>query len=263
MKKLITILFTLILLTACGTKEKDANHLKLGMIGSDSVVWNYIIEELKKDDITLEIIAFSDYTQVNAALDQGEIDLNAFQHQAYLDKENEELGYDIVSIGKTVIAPLGLYSNNITDIKEVKKGDTVSIPNDVTNGGRALQLLEAAGLLELEDVAVPSLKDIKNNPYDLEILEIAAANLPITLDDVTLAAINSGIAVDAGFSPAQDSIVFEEVALDSDNPYINIIAANRKDKDNPLFKKVLDVYYTDAVRELIIEDSKGASIPVW
>lgn len=263
MKKLLTILLTTLLLSACSNKKQDDNNIKLGMMGSDSVVWSYVADELKKDGINLEIVAFSDYTQVNAALDQGEIDFNAFQHQAYLDKENEDLGYDIVSIGKTVIAPLGLYSDKIEDIVEVKENDKIALPNDVTNGGRALQLLESAGLITLEDVAVPSLKDIKENPLNLELIEMAAATIPGALKDVKVAAINSGIAVDAGFSPAEDSVVFEEVDLDSDNPYINIIATNRKDKDKEVFKKILDIYYTDAVKDLIIEDSKGASIPVW
>lgn len=262
-KTFATLLIILLTLTACSPKARDDNHIKLGMIGSDSKTWSYIAEELKKDGITLEIVAFSDYVQVNAALDQNEIDLNAFQHQAYLDKENEELGYDIVAIGKTVIAPMGIYSDSLTDVKDVKENDKIAIPNDVTNGGRALQLLEVAGLIKLNDKAVPSLKDIVDNPLNLEIIEMSAANIPAALKDVAVATINSGIAVDAGFQPAQDSIVFEDVDLESDNPYINIIATNSKDKDREVFSKILDLYYSDTVKDIINKESKGASIPVW
>ncbi len=264
MKKIfILILLSLITLTGCAQEKREENHIKLGMIGSDSVVWNYVIEELAKEDIKLEIVAFSDYPQVNAAVDQGEVDLNAFQHQAYLDKENTDLGYDIVAIGKTVIAPMGLYSENIKDISEIKENDIIALPNDVTNGGRALQLIASTGLIKLKDTPIPSLKDIVENKLNLEFMEMSAATIPGALKDVALAAINSGIAVDAGFQPATDSIVFEEVDINSDNPYINIIATNRKDKDRPEFKKILDIYYSDKVKELIIKDSKGASIPVW
>lgn len=265
MKKTLSILLLILMtLTACSSAPKrEDSHVKLGMMGSDSKSWQYVIDEVAKEGITLEIVAFSDYPQVNAALNDGEIDLNSFQHQAYLDKENADLGYDIVAIGKTSIAPMGIYSSKLTDIKDVKENDKIAIPNDVTNGGRALQLLAVAGIIELNDAAVPSLKDITANPLNVEIFEMAAANIPGALEDVAVAAINSGIAVDAGFQPAQDSIVFEQVDVTSESPYINIIAANNKDKDREVFKKILDVYYTQAVKDIILKESNGASIPVW
>lgn len=264
-KYIVVLLVTLLALTGCGGKKaSDDTHLKLGIIGGDSLVWNHVIEEAKKEGITIEIVAFSDYPQVNAALHQKEIDFNAFQHQAYLNKENEELGYDIVAIGKTVIAPLAIYSKQLNSLNELKDGDKIAIPNDVTNGGRALQLLEAAGLIKLnKDVVIPSLKDVTENPHNYQILELGAANLPGALKDVAVAAINSGIAVDAGYSPADDSLFIEEVSLKDENPYINIIAVNAADKDKEVFKKILKIYHTDTVKDLIKQDSKGANIPVW
>lgn len=265
MKKILVVLLTVLFIVGCGSSNDDKQEVyKVGLMGSDSLVWKHVAAELAKEDIKLEIIAFSDYPQVNDALHQKEIDLNAFQHQAYLDKENEELGYDIVAIGKTYIAPLGIYSKDLTDVNQVKENDKVAIPNDVTNGGRALQLLESANLIKLKaDVEIPSLKDIEDNPLNLEIIEMAAANIPSSLADVAIAAINSGIAVDAGFVPEDDSLVFEEFDLDSDNPYINIIAVNSEDKDLEIFKKILEIYYTDEVKELVKEDSNGGQIPVW
>ncbi len=265
MKKILTVLFVLLIIVGCsGKKDSDKEVYKVGLMGSDSLVWKHVAAELAKEDIILEIVAFSDYPQVNAALNQKEVDLNAFQHRAYLEKENEELGYDIVAIGKTYIAPLGIYSSKIDDISEVEANAKVAIPNDVTNGGRALQLLETANLIKLKkDVDIPTLKDIEENPLNLEFIEMAAANIPGALDDVTIAAINSGIAVDAGFSPAEDSIVFEDFDLTSDSPYINIIAVNREDQDKEVFKRILEIFYTDEVKELIKEDSNGGQIPVF
>lgn len=205
------------------------------------------LESSCEDGITLELVAFGDYTQVNAALDQGEVDLNTFQHHAYLNKEVEELGYDIVPIAETFIAPLALLSKKIKDINEVKANDKVAIPNDVTNGGRAIKLLEQAKLIPLKkNIDVPSLIDIIDNPLNLEIIEMAAASIPSTLQDVAFATINSGISTDAGLTIAKDAILVENYNLNSGNPYINIIAVNRADED----------------KELKLQDSKNSTIPV-
>ncbi|QIK86849.1 MetQ/NlpA family ABC transporter substrate-binding protein [Erysipelothrix sp. HDW6B] len=268
MKKIVTILIVgLLVLVGCGSKSTpatgDEKVVKVGMIGSDSVVWKHVAEEAAKEGIKIEIVAFSDYTQPNAALNNGEIDLNAFQHQVYLENEVETNKYDLVSIAKTSIAPLGLYSNKITDLKDVKENDKVAIPNDVTNGGRALQLLQANGFIKLNDAKFPTLKDIIENPLNLEIIELAAAQIPASLPDVAFAAVNSGIAVDAGLNPAEKAIVLEDVSISQENPYVNLIAARSEDKDNPTFKRIVELYQTDAVKQLVIEDSKGASIPVW
>ncbi|QIK69485.1 MetQ/NlpA family ABC transporter substrate-binding protein [Erysipelothrix sp. HDW6C] len=265
MKKIIILALALIALVGCSKapENTDETHIKLGMMGSDSVVWKRVAELAAEEGIIIEIVAFSDYTQPNAALQAGEIDINAFQHFVYLENEVETLGYDIVPIAKTSIAPLGLYSKNITSLDQLKDGDKISIPNDVTNGGRALQLLQANGLIKLNDAKFPTPKDIVENPKNFEIIELAAATIPGTLQDVAIAAINSGIAVDAGLIPTEAAIVLEDVTISQDNPYVNLIAARSEDKDSPVLKRIIELYQTDEIKELTIKDSKGASIPVW
>lgn len=213
--------------------------------------------------ITIEIVTFSDYNQPNKALAEKEIDLNSFQHKIYLDNYNEEHGTDIVPLADTFIAPLGIYSEKITDISEIKDGDKVSIPNDVTNGGRALLLLQTAGLIEVDPAAghTPTLDDITDNPHNLEITELDASQTARSLSDVTIALINSGMAVDAGYIPTEDAIFLEPVDESSD-PYVNIIAANNGD-NRDVFQKIIDAFQTDDVVELNEEISKGSSIAVW
>lgn len=251
------------------TAEKEETKsepvtVKVGLTGTDSKVWSYIKEEAAKENIKIELVFFDAYNLPNAALNDGELDLNAFQHHFYLEKEVEELGYKIEAIADTVVAPLGLYSKKITSIDQLEDGSKVAIPEDVTNGGRALVLLQQAGLIKLDDAAgkLPTIKDITENPKNLQIIELAATNIPPALDEVPLAAINSGVATDAGFVPSQDALVLEDYQ-NSGNLYVNVIAARTADKDRPEFQKIIAIYHTDAVKEIIAEDSKGSSIPVW
>ncbi|WP_347299794.1 MetQ/NlpA family ABC transporter substrate-binding protein [Dolosigranulum savutiense] len=270
--KLLTLLglFALIL-AACtttgdnGTTDKaaDSGPIKIGVVGEDNDVWEHVQDKLAQDGITIEIVTFSDYNQPNKALAEKEIDLNSFQHKIYLDNYNEEHGTDIVPLADTFIAPLGIYSEKITDISEIKDGDKVSIPNDVTNGGRALLLLQTAGLIEVDPAAghTPTLDDITDNPHNLEITELDASQTARSLSDVTIALINSGMAVDAGYIPTEDAIFLEPVDESSD-PYVNIIAANNGD-NRDVFQKIIDAFQTDDVVELNEEISKGSSIAVW
>ncbi len=290
MKKIILTLILSLLLAGCssgnstpaqsgGTPSENNNaaeensenetpaakpvKVRVGLTGSDSKVWNHVKEEAAKENINIELVFFDSYPLPNAALDAGEIEMNAFQHYIYLNTEIEQHGYDISVIGETVFAPLGLYSKKISSIDELKDGDTIVIPDDVTNGGRSLLLLEANGLISIDPAAglTPTLKDIEN-PRNFSIIELAATNIPASLEEVPLAAINSGVARDAGFIPAQDSIVLEE-SKPGENPYINIIAVRTEDKDNEVYKRIVELYQTDATKKVIEEDSKGSSIPVW
>ena len=172
MKKLLKAIVVgaaLLFITGCsnsnaGTKEKEVT-VKLGVIGADTDVWDDVKDRLKDEGINLEYVQFSDYNQPNAALADGSIDINSFQHQFFLDNYNKEFGTDLVSIGNTVNAPLGIYSDKVKDIKELKEGATVAIPNDVTNGGRALLLLQSAGLIKVDEAAgqTPTVSDITEN----------------------------------------------------------------------------------------------------
>lgn len=265
MKKIGLILILTILLTACigGNSSKDKSVVKVGLTGSDSKAWTYVKDQAAKEGIDVELVFFDSYSLPNAALSSGEIDINAFQHHSYFDSEIEQHGYELSVIGETVFAPLGLYSRQIKGIDELKDGDTIVIPDDVTNGGRALYLLEEANLIKVNapEGKLPTVRDIEN-PRNFEILELAATNIPASLEEVPLAAINSGVATDAGFVPAEDSIVLEE-GIAGDNPYINIIVARTEDKDNQIYTKIVDLYQSDKVKEIIEEDTKNSSLPVW
>ncbi|MEF9937710.1 MetQ/NlpA family ABC transporter substrate-binding protein [Carnobacterium sp.] len=270
-KVIFSILFVLSIftLTACGgnaakSDEKKAEVVKLGVVGDDTRVWDSVKDRLKKDNIDLQIVKFTDYTQPNSALNEGELDLNSFQHQIFLDSYNKDSGTDLVSIGETVIAPLGIYSEKIKDVKELKENDIVAIPNDVTNGGRALLLLQTAGLIKVDPAAkqTPTVKDITENKLKLEIKELDAAQTARALADTTISLINSGMAVDAGLIPNKDAIFLEPIDGTS-KPYINIIVANAKDKDNKTYKKIVAAYQSPETIKVIEETSKGSSIPVW
>lgn len=259
-----------LLLAACGASDSgDAGAdgedrvVKVGIVGVDSVVWSHVADEAEKEGIDLELVFFDSYPLPNAALDAGEIDLNAFQHYIYLNTEIDQFGYEIEVIGETSFAPLGVYSNQLTDVAEVEDGAQIVIPDDVTNGGRALLLLQEAGLITVDPAAelTPTLKDIEN-PRGFDIVELAAANIPASLEEAPLAVINSGIARDAGLVPTEDSLVLEE-ATEGDNPYVNVIVARSDEADDEVLQRIVEIYQTDETKELIIEDSKGASIPVF
>lgn len=253
-------------LTACGNTSaaKEDTVIKLGVNGSETEIWTHIKGELAKEGIILEIVSFADYVRPNLSLDEGEIDLNSFQHYAYFDKFKAEHKLDLTAIGETVIAPIGLYSNKIKDVSELKAGDKIAIPNDETNGGRTLILLQSAGLIKVDAAAgkLPTLKDITENSLGLEIIEVDASTTPRILDDVAVATINSGFAVDAGLLPSEDSIFLEPINDDS-KPYINIIAVRTADKDNPLYKRIVEVYQTKAVEDIIKEVYKGSQVKAW
>ena len=254
-------------LAGCATSAdaKDGSIVKVGVVGENNEHWNPVIENLAEEGITLELITFADYTQPNQALADKEIDLNSFQHYAYLEQDIKDRGLDLSVIGETLIAPLGIYSNKIKSVDELKDGDTIAIPSDATNGGRSLKVLEAAGVIKVDEGAgyTPTLSDITENEKNIKFVEVEAAQTPRLLEDVTAAFINGGHAVDAGFNPSKDSIYLEEVKEGSDNPYINVIVARTEDKDNETYKKIVDTFRTDEVANAIEEAYKGAYIPSW
>lgn len=279
MKKILSFglsaIALLVLATGCSNNatEKSAVKesttqervtVKLGLVGADTDVWDNVQARLKEEGIDLEYVKFTEYSQPNTALANGDIDLNSFQHQYFLDNFNAEHGTELVSIGNTVNAPLGIYSDKIQDIKELKEGDQVAIPNDVTNGGRALLLLQTAGLIKVDPAKAqaPTVSDITENKLNLEIVELEASQTARALQDVAASVINSGMAVDAGFVPTTDAIYLEPVD-DTSRPYVNIIAARKEDTDNEVYQKVVAAYQTDETIKVIEETSKGSSIPAW
>lgn len=259
------------ILGACGAKgtgdkADKVEKVKIGVVSESAIeIWKDVAKRLKDQNIDLEVVEFTDYNQPNIALKNGDIDLNAFQHVAFLEDFNKNNDADLTPIGFTFVSPLGIYSEKIKDIKELKDGDSIAIPNDVTNGGRALLLLQALDLIKLDTKAAsPTVNDITENPKNIQIKELDAAQTARSLQDVAAAVVNTNYAVDAGFSPKKDALY-----LDTDNIsevkdiYKNVIAARKADKDNKVYKKVVAEYQTEATKKLIDSTTNDTDIPIW
>ena len=264
-------------LAACGNAASDSASdsstadatepvkVTLGVVGEVNEPWDYVIEELKeKENIEVELVKFTDYTTPNNALAEGEIDLSSFQTEIFMDNYNRDHGTELTTIGYTVMAPLGLYSEKITSINELKDGDTIAIPNDVSNEGRALILLQTAGLIKLDTAAglVPTTEDVVENRLNLQFQTLESNQTARALQDVTASVINSGMAVDAGFIPSEDAVFLEPVTGDS-KPYYNVIAALSEDVDNEVFQTIVAYYQSEGTAKVIEESSKGSQFPVW
>ena len=247
--------------------DGEVTTVTVGVVGEYNAQWDTVNELLAPEGIQVELMKFTDYATPNRALNDGEIDLNAFQHKAFLANDIETAGYDLVDIGDTIIAPLSIYNNKdkISSVEDIKDGDIIAIPSDLTNGGRALKLLEAAGLIECdpEKGYTPTKLDITKYNVQIEILEAESATLANLLPDCTAAVINGGNAFTAGLNPNEDSIFTEDVDPET-NPnvaqLINIIAARAEDADNEVYKKVVEAYQTDEVKQTIEEAYDGAFI---
>ncbi|MFZ2675327.1 MAG: MetQ/NlpA family ABC transporter substrate-binding protein [Trichococcus flocculiformis] len=264
-------------LAACGNAASDSASdsstadatepvkVTLGVVGEVNEPWDYVIEELKeKENIEVELVKFTDYTTPNNALAEGEIDLSSFQTEIFMDNYNRDHGTELTTIGYTVMAPLGLYSDKIKDISELKDGDTIAIPNDVSNEGRALILLQTAGLIKLDPEAglVPTTENVIENKLNLQFQTLESNQTARALQDVTASVINSGMAVDAGFIPSEDAVFLEPVTEDS-KPYYNVIAALSEDVDNEVFQTIVAYYQSEGTAKVIEESSKGSQFPVW
>ena len=275
MKKILALALTLALalpLAACGgdsgsastSQEGGVTEVTVGVVGASNGQWDTVNELLADEGIHVTLVEFSDYKLPNEALNNGDVDLNAFQHKEYFFNEVETLGYELSVLGDTIIAPLSLYSNYITDISELKEGDKIAVPSDPTNEGRCFKILESAGVLEVDPAAGynPAIKDITSNPLNLEFIEGEAANTASLLPDVTAAFINGAHAVDNGLN-VEDAVYTEQVQAGSDNPYINILACRTEDLENEVYQKVLAAYQSDETAKAIEEIFQGTYIPAW
>lgn len=211
---------------------------------------------LEKQGYTLEIKEFTDYVQPNVNLAEGHLDANFFQHIPYLENMNKEKDMGLAWVAKVHIEPLGLYSKKIRSLGDLKKGDTVSVPNDPTNGARALRLLEAHGLIKLKPGELVTARDVTENPRGLKLIELEAAQLPRTLVDVTASVINTNFASEAGLVPSRDAIVIEG----KDSPYANIIAVREKDKSSRKIKDLIDAANSPEVKEFIVRELEPKGI---
>ena len=256
----------LLVLTACGngdSADDESESLHVGASPRPHVeILEFVQENLAEDaGLELEIQPFTDYVTPNTALDEGGIDANFFQHQPFLEEFNEENGTDLTGVAAVHIEPLGLFSNEYDAAADISEGDQVAIPSDASNAGRALALLESAGLLELEEDAgaLATLDDIADNPFDLEIESLEAAQLPRSLDDVDAAVINGNYAIEADLSPAEDSLFLEE---GDDNPYANLLVTADGDTDDERVVTLAELLTSDEVHEFIEENwSDGSVLP--
>ncbi|PTE56243.1 dipeptide ABC transporter glycylmethionine-binding lipoprotein [Staphylococcus epidermidis] len=264
MKKILSFLIVAILvLSACG--GNNGKKVTIGVASNDTKAWEKVKELAKKDDIDLEIKHFSDYNVPNKALSDGDIDLNAFQHFAFLDQyKKAHKDTNIEALSTTVLAPLGIYSDKVKNIKDVKKGAQVAIPNDVSNQARALKLLESAGLIKLKKNfgLNGTTKDIESNPKDLKIKAVDAQQTARALSDVDISVINNGVATKAGKDAKKDPIYLEKASSDAVKPYINVVAVNSKDKDNKNYKKIIELYHSKEAQKALKEDTKDGEKPV-
>lgn len=254
-------------LGACGSDSQAADDTGPLRVGASPVphgeILQFVADELAADaGLELEVVEFTDYVQPNVALDDGSIDANYFQHQPYLETQEADAGYDFVALAPVHLEPLGLYSEQVADVADLPHGAEIAIPNDPTNAGRALNLLEQAGLLTLEDTGdtPPTVLDIAGNPHDLELTEIEAAQLPRSLADVDAAVINGNYAIEAGLSPAEDALVAESA---EDNPYANLLVARAGDEDDPRLVTLAELLQSPEVARFIEENYDGAVIPAF
>ena len=248
----------------------DPTVVKVGVVGAYNAQWDTVNEILKKDNIEVKLVKYSDYATPNRALNDGDIDLNAFQHKAFLKNDIARNGYKIEAIGDTLITPLCVFNNKdrIKSMSEIKDGDVIAIPSDLTNGGRALKVLESAGLIKVDPAKgyTPTKADITDYFKKIKIREAESGILARILPDVSAALINGGNAFTAHLDPAKDSIYQENLdpKVNQAAPQlVNVIAARSEDKDNPTYKKVVDAYHTDAVAKTLLDAYKGAFLPAW
>ena len=248
-----------------GATEEGTQETQTLTVGAVPVphaeILKFVAPALKEKGYELKIVEYSDYVQPNLALTDGSLDANFFQHIPYMEQFAKDRNLQLTWTTKVHIEPMGLYSKKLKDVSEVEDGAQVSIPNDATNGGRALLLLEKAGLLKLkEDAGISAtVRDIVENPKNLKIVEMEAPILPRSLDSVALAVINTNYALEADMSPVDDALVIE----DGDSPYANVITVRTGDEANEAIQALNDVLTTEEVKNFIHEKYQGAILPVF
>lgn len=256
--------------TACGAPSENASAEANGedtlVVGATAVpagdILEFIDAELAADaGLELEIHEYSDYIAPNAALAEGQLDVNLYQHEPFLLEYNDGNGTDLVAVEQIYLPPLGLYSNVVDDLEDLEEGAEVALPNDPTNEFRALLLLEEGGLITLAegiDESTFSLDDIEENPLDLQFREVEAAQLPRSLDDVDAAIVNNNYAQEAGLDFEEDSILLEEF---EGNPYVNVLAARADNADDPRIATLVELLTSPETVRFIEEEYQGSVIP--
>lgn len=261
------LFFASFTLFSCGSnaKKDDPNYIKVGVISGPEYRVAQAAQKVAKEKYGLEVelVQFNDYVMPNEALSQGDIDVNAFQTIPFLEVQSKQRGYKFAVVGKTFVYPLAGYSKKIKNLDELQNGSTIIIPNDAPNGGRALLLLEKAGLITLESGfgLLPTVNNIKENPKQLKILELEAPQLPRALDDknVTIAIINNTFATSIGLIAERDGLFVET----EDSPYVNIIVSREDNKNEEKVKNFVKSYQSPEVVKAAQDEFKGSAIVGW
>lgn len=264
MKKTAALVTSLILslgvLAGCASANDSTEKL---VVGASAVPHAEILENVREDlkelGYELEVTIFNDYVLPNKALSEGQLDANFFQHIPYLEEMNTNEDLGLTWTVKVHLEPMGLYSEKITSLEELTDGASIAIPNDATNGSRALKLLALNGLIKLKDTEVASVLDITENPKNLKFSELDAPALPRTLVDVDAAVINTNYAIEADLNPLNDAIIIES----SESPYANVLAVKEDDKDSEKIKALNDVLNSEKTRSFIEEKYEGSIFPAF
>lgn len=228
-------------------------------------ILNVAKDILAEQGITLEVVEFSDYVQPNLVTESGEVDANYFQHTPYLESFNEENGTHLVSVGAIHYEPFGIYPGKSNDLSNIADGATIAVPNDTTNEARALQLLAAQGLITVRDGAglTATVNDITENPHNLQIEEIEAAQLPRTVQDVDFAVINGNYAMEAGFSVGKDALATEDASSEAAQTYANVLVVKEGNENNPAIQALLKALQSDEVKNYIDQTYDGAVVAIF
>lgn len=230
-----------------------------------SEILEYVKDDLAAEGIDLDIKVFDDYVLPNTALNDGDLDANFFQHLPYLENFNEEHGYDLVSVAGIHFEPLGIYPGKVDSLDAISEGGEISIPNDATNGARALLLLEAAGVITLKEGAditsTPS--DIVENPKNVKIVELDASQIARAVQDVDVAVINANYALEADFNVEEDALQSEDKNSEAAQTYANIIAVNTGHENDPAIQALIDALQSEKVATFINDTYHGAVVPVF
>lgn len=259
--KLAATLGATALFIATDTAYAD-EAIKVGVTGGPHAQLMEVVKSVAaKNGLQITIVEFADYVQPNAALASGDLDANSFQHDPYLEAQVKDRGYKLIRVADTVTFPMGIYSKKIKSLAQLQAGAKIAVPNDPTNGGRALLLLQKEGLLKLRpDAGLKATPlDIIDNPKKLKIVELDAAQIPRALGDVDAAAINTNFAMEAGLKPRQDAIALE----DPKGPYVNVIAIREADRNKPWVARLVAAYHSPEVKHYIDNKYGGAVIAAW
>ncbi|SUA64914.1 29 kDa protein [Oligella urethralis] len=260
----LTSIFSALALTAAVALQPALAADKLSIAATPvphAEILEHIKPALKDAGVDLDIKVFTDYVQPNQQVADGQIDANFFQHKPYLDSFNKERGTDLVSVGLVHVEPFGAYSKKIDNIEHLKEGARVAIPNDPSNGARALLLLEKNGLIKLKDPEnlLATSRDVSENPKQLKFTELEAATLARVLDDVDLALINTNYAIEAGLNPLEDALIIEG----SESPYANLVAVKAGNEKDGRVEKLLKALQSEDVKKFIADEYKGAVVPAF